>query len=213
MRVWWLCALLPGLAMAAPALPVYPGASHVRIGDELWLAGQRLQIACFTTAEPLQQVARYFFQEWTEQGLPAVVDGDLVHEGTVSAFLTREGVQQAVMLVSQGGKTLGFTVLKDLWARSPAQPRETLLPEGTIVSDSTGTRQQAAVVEMGLPSVQAELEARLARDGFQRARPIDQGRRHVLLEHARDDQTVSTALTEIEPGVVAILQTHGRATP
>lgn len=213
MRAWLLCALLPGLAMAGPVLPVYPGASPIRMGDELWLAGQRLQIACFTTAEPLQQVARYFLREWTEQGLPTVVDGDLVREATVSAFFTREGIQQAVVLVRQGPKTLGFTVLKDLWARAPVQPRETLLPEGTIVSDPTGARQQAAIVEMGMPSVQAELEARLARDGFQRARPIEQGPRHVLLEHTRDDQTVSTALTEIEPGVVAILQTHGRATP
>ena len=108
MRAWLLCALLPGLAMAGPELPAYPGATHVRIGDELWFAGQRLQIACFTTAEPVQQVARYFFQEWTQQGLPTVVDGDLLHEGTVSAFLTRQGIQQAVMLVSQGGKTLGM---------------------------------------------------------------------------------------------------------
>lgn len=213
MRAFLLCALLPGLAMAGPALPLYPGATHVRIGEELWLGGQRLQLACFTTTEPLQQVAGYFFREWTRQGLPTVVDGDLVHEGTVSAFLTRAGVQQAVMLVSQGGKTLGFTLLKDLWTRTPERPRESLLPEGTIVSDASGTRQQAAVVQMGLSSVEAELEARLARDGFEQARPFERGRRHVLLEHARDGQTVSTALTEIEPGVVAILQTHRRATP
>lgn len=228
LSLWlWLSLLLPALALASPPpLPVYPGATHTRIGGELLAGGERMRLAYFTTRDPLPQVAEHFARAWTEQGLPVVVDGDLAREGVVSAFHTRDGLQLAVVLVTRRGKTLGFTALKDLWLPAtpppPPPPEEPLVPEGTLLGQELlapgepgATRLRTALVERDLQAAATAIDASLSRQGFRRARArtLDgrqDGHRRLLLEHASGQERVSTSLAELEPGLVAILQTRTR---
>ena len=118
-RLALILCLLSGAAKAEQELPVYPGAVHTRIGNDLVIDGRYYRIAYFTTADPPQQVGAYFAKLWTQAGYPVTVDGDFQPEGVVSAFYTREGLQRSVVLTRHLGKTLGFTVVLARLARIP----------------------------------------------------------------------------------------------
>ena len=59
----------------------------------------------------------------------------------MSALYTREGLQRGVVLRRHLGKTVGFTVLEDLWVRAPQQAAPGLVKlEGTLFSQDLTTR-------------------------------------------------------------------------
>ncbi len=222
MRVSALPLLL--LLWAAPSwaeqeLAVYPGTVHTRIGEDLLIGGQPHRIAYFTTKDSLMKVARYFHGFWTKQGYPVVVNGDLQREAVVSAFFTREGLQRAVVLRTHQGRTVGFTVLKDLWLyEKPASAsRSPFIPvEGALFSADVGSRDEAGgslhrtqVVERGLEAVRQELAAGFTAAGYAPVRESGSrldGQRTLVFEYARGAEQVLTTLVELEPSRVAVSQ-------
>jgi hypothetical protein len=222
MRVSALPLLL--LLWAAPSwaeqeLAVYPGTVHTRIGEDLLIGGQPHRIAYFTTKDSLMKVARYFHGFWTKQGYPVVVNGDLQREAVVSAFFTREGLQRAVVLRTHLGKTVGFTVLKDLWLYE--KPMSTgaspFIPvEGALFSADVGSRDAAGgsmhrtqVVERGLDTVRQELATRFTAAGYTPVRESGgrlDGQRTLVLESTRGAGQLLTTRVELAPSRVAISQ-------
>ncbi|WP_239470624.1 hypothetical protein [Archangium violaceum] len=223
MRVILFTLLL--LLWAAPSraeqeLAVYPGTVHTRIGNDLLIGGQYHRMAYFTTPDPMVKVAKYFTDLWRKQGYPVVASGDFKQEGVVSAFYTREGLQRAVVLRTHMGKTVGFTVLKDLWLyETPpdAGKGHFIQVEGALFSADVGTRDEAGgsrhrtqVVERGLDTVRQELASKFTAAGYKPVR--DSGgtldrQRTLVLEYARGAEQTITTLVELEPSRVAISQT------
>lgn len=213
------------LLWAAPSraeqeLAVYPGAVHTRIGNDLLIGGQYHRMAYFTTTDSLVKVARYFHDSWTKQGYPVVVNGDLTQEAVVSAFYTREGLQRAVVLRTHRGRTVGFTVLKDLWLHEQppdADGRPFLQVEGSLFSADVGSRDtdggslhRTQVVERGLEAVRQELVTRFTRAGYKPVRESGgklDGQHTLVLEYARGAEQALLTLVELEPSRVALSQT------
>jgi hypothetical protein len=215
--------MLLALVLAVPAgaeqeLAVYPGVPHTRIGNDLVIGGQYHRMAYFTTEDPLAKVAKYFQELWAKQGYPVVVDGDLKEEAVVSAFYTREGLQRAVVLRRHMGRTVGFTVLKDLWLSQQApRGRSGLIQvEGALFSTDMGARDEAGgslhrtqVVERGLDEVRRELVSKLEAEGYKLVRESGgklDGQRTVVLEHARKGEQTLVTLVELEATRVAVSQ-------
>jgi hypothetical protein len=219
-------SLLPLLLLlwAAPSraeqeLATYPGAVHTRIGNDLLIAGQYHRMAYFTTKDPMGKVAGYFHDFWTKQGYPVVVDGDMRQEVVVSAFYTREGLQRAVVLRTIRGKTVGFTVLKDLWLYqkpSAGKSGPFIQVEGPLFSADVGTRDESGgsqhrtqVVERELDAVRQELVTKLTAAGYKAVRESGgkmDGQRTFVLEYARGAEQTLTTLVELEPSRVAVSQ-------
>jgi hypothetical protein len=223
MRVILLSLLLPLWATPSRAeqeLAVYPGTVHTRIGNDLRIGGQYHRMAYFTTTDPMVKVAKYFTELWRKQGYPVVANGDFKQEGGVSAFYTREGLQRAVVLRTHLGKTVGFTVLKDLWLyeKPPNAGKEHFIQvEGTLFSADVGTRDEAGgsrhrtlVVERSLDTVRQELASKLTAAGYKPVREsggtLDR-QRTLVLEYARGAEQTLTTLVELEPARVAVSQT------
>jgi hypothetical protein len=215
-----LSLLWSASSRAEQELAVYPGTVHTRIGNDLLIAGQYHRMAYFTTKDPMVKVAKYFSDLWTKQGYPVVVDGDLKDEAVVSAFYTREGLQRAVVLRNHMGKTVGFTVLKDLWLYEPppsAGNTPFINVEGTLFSADVGTRDEAGtskhrsqVVERALDEVRQEMQTKALAAGYNLMREtggkLDGQRSHVM-EFSRGSEQTMTTLVELEPTKVAISQT------
>ena len=60
MRVALFALLLSATALGEQPLPVYPGAVHTRIGNDIIIAGEYYRLAYFTTDDSMRQVAQYF---------------------------------------------------------------------------------------------------------------------------------------------------------
>lgn len=217
-RLVLLCALLAVLPAAAQQeLPVYPGTVHTRIGNDLVIGGEYYRLAYFTTPDPMKKVAAYFAKKWQDEGYPTVVEGDLEEEGVVSALFTRQGLQRGVVLRRHLGKTLGFTVLRDLWVRPPKKPAQGLVKlEGSLYSqdvstrdDPGGSQSRTSLVSGGMTEVQQRVEAELKRQGYE---PVRQsalqvgGATRVTMEHARKGEQVVTTMSAVDEGVTAVMQ-------
>lgn len=217
-RLGLLLVLLAALPAAAEQeLPVYPGTVHTRIGNDLVIAGEYYRLAYFTTPDPLDKVADYFAKQWMEQGYPTAMDGDRKEECVVSALYTREGLQRGVVLRRHLGKTLGFTVLRDLWSRAPSKPAPGLVKlEGTLYSqdmatrdDPGGSQHRTALVTGRMADVQLRVDAELKRQGYE---PLRQsalqvaGAPRVTMEHARKGEQVVTTLSPVDDELTAVLQ-------
>lgn len=217
-RLALLCALLAVLPAAAQQeLPVYPGTVHTRIGNDLVIGGEYYRLAYFTTPDPMKKVAAYFAKKWQDEGYPTVVEGDLEEEGVVSALFTRQGLQRGVVLRRHLGKTLGFTVLRDLWVRPPKKPAQGLVKlEGSLYSqdvstrdDPGGSQSRTSLVSGGMTEVQQRVEAELKRQGYE---PVRQsalqvgGATRVTMEHARKGEQVVTTMSAVDEGVTAVMQ-------
>jgi hypothetical protein len=217
-RLALLCALLTASPVGAEQeLPVYPGTLHTRIGNDLVIGGEYYRLAYFTTPDSMDKVAAYFARKWQEEGYPTVVEGDLKEEGVVSALYTRQGLQRGVVLRKHLGKTLGFTVLRDLWMRPPKKPSPGLVKlEGSLYSqdlstrdDPGGSQSRTSLVAGGLTEVQQRVSAELQRRGYEPVRQsaIDMGgSTRVTLEHARKGEQVMTSLSPVDEGVTAVMQ-------
>ncbi|WP_343073588.1 hypothetical protein [Pyxidicoccus fallax] len=204
-------------AHAQQELPVYPGTVHTRIGNDLVIAGEYYRMAYFTTDDSMQKVADYFVKFWRSQGYPTAVDGDLEHEAVVSALYTREGLQRGVVLRRHAGKTVGFTVLRDLWVSAPKSPPPGLVKlEGMLYSQDLATRDapgssqnRSSLVEGNLEDVRQRVSQALVKEGYA---PVRQsalklgGETQLTLEHARKGEQVLTTLRPVEAGLTAMVQ-------
>ena len=217
LAIAWL-ALLPALAAAEQPLPVYPGTVHTRIGRDLVISGEYYRLAYFLSNDSIAQIARYFVKQWTDEGYPVTQNGDFKAEGIVSAFYTRQGLVRSVVLTQHEGKTLGFTVLKDLWVQEPLA-RANKLPalEGTLFSqdvvlreDSGGTQARSALLKNTLRGTRELLAKSFAAAGYTLIRESQlkvEGKPHRIVEFARGKEQAVVSLAEVEPGVVAVQQT------
>ncbi len=194
-------SLVAASAWAEQPLATYPKAAHTRIGNDLVIGGELYRLAYFVTSDSMKKVARFFVKRWDEQGYPVTANGDFVSEGTVSAFFTREGLVRSVVLVRHEGKTLGFTVLKDLWVR-PAHASPDRLPalEGALFSselvvraDSGGSQHRTALIARALQPVRDDLEAAARRVGYRATREtgVEQGGRVLELNRGREQLVIS----------------------
>lgn len=211
-----LLLLLPVASRAEQQLAVYPGAVHTRIGNELVIGGQLHRLAYFLTDDPVRKVAEHFHKQWREEGLPTTINAVGPEEFVVSSFRTREGLQRSVILRRHGNKTLGFTVLKDLWVevKPPTAPflalENTLLASDMVARDDGGNMQhRSLVVEGSLTEVADRLNRGLTQAGFHRVRRTD-GRdgasKRVSLEFSRRGEQMVSVVSELGDGRVAVLQ-------
>jgi hypothetical protein len=217
-RAGLLGVLLVALAAGAEQeLPVYPGAVHTRIGNDLVIAGEYYRIAYFTTDDSLEKVADYFTRHWRGLGYPTVVEGNLREEAVVSALYTREGLQRGVVLRRHLGKTVGFSALRDLWVRAPKKPGTGLVKlEGTLFSqdittrdDPGGSRHRSSLVQGDLARVRQQLSESMTQQGFSLVREAGlkvDGEQRFTLEHARRGEQVVTTLSRVDGQTTAVLQ-------
>ncbi|MBZ4417735.1 hypothetical protein [Myxococcus sp. RHSTA-1-4] len=204
-------------AHAQQELPVYPGTVHTRIGNDLVIAGEYYRMAYFTTGDSLLKVADYFTKHWRSQGYPTAVDGDLENEAVVSALYTREGLQRGVVLRRHLGKTVGFTVLRDLWVSAPRNPAPGLVKlEGMLYSQDLATRDapgssqnRSSLVRGSLEEVRQRVSDELTKQGYAPVRQAAMklgGETQLTLEHARKGEQVLTTLRPVEEGLTAMVQ-------
>ncbi len=216
-RLGLLLLLGASVAQAEQELPVYPGTVHTRIGNDLMIAGEYYRMAYFTTDDSLQKVADYFTRHWRSQGYPTAVDGDLENEAVVSALYTREGLQRGVVLRRHLGKTVGFTVLRDLWVSAPKGPSPGLVKvEGMLFTQDVATRDapgssqnRSSLVQGSLEDVRQRVSQELVKQGFQPVRQSAMklgGETQLTLEHARKGEQVLTTLRPVEEGLTAMVQ-------
>jgi hypothetical protein len=208
--------LLSTVAHAEQQLAVYPGAVHTRIGNELVIGGQLHRIAYFLTDDPVKKVAEHFHRQWREQGLPTTFNAVGPEEFVVSSFRTREGLQRSVILRRHGNKTLGFTVLKDLWVevKPPSAPflalENTLLASDMVARDDGGNMQhRSLVVEGTLSEVTQRLSRGLTQAGFHSVRRTEgqEGAlKRVTLEFSRRGEQMVSVVSELGDGRLAVLQ-------
>ena len=203
-------------------LPTYPGTRLARIGNDLAIDGELYRIGYFVTDDSVNDVAEFFHHQWHREGIPCTVDGDMRTGGVVSAFYTRDGIQRAVVLRAHGKKTVGFSVIHDLWvtAKAPVRPARLKL-EGTLFAGDVATRVDAAshapddasqslLVERGLQATRRDVLAQLEHAGFKLTREsasqVD-GVEHRVLEHAHGTERILTTLAEVDAGLTAVLTT------
>lgn len=220
--------LLLWLVFAASAmageqeLPVYPGAVHTRIGNDLNIDGQLYRIAYFTTDDEPGKVAYYFWWHWQHAGYPVTRDGDFQPEGVVSAFYTREGLQRSVIVTRHEGKTLAFTVLADLWTAAKDKPNPALSHlEGTLFStdlvshgDPNASQQRTAVIAQDLDTTRTRVLADLQAKGFtltHQAETVDGQKKGDVFELARGSEQLAMTLMPVDSGMTALLQSWSGA--
>lgn len=211
-----LLLLLSSAALAEQQLAVYPGAVHTRIGNELVIGGQLHRIAYFLTDDPVKKVATHFHAKWRDEGLPTTFNAVGPEEYVVSSFRTREGLQRSVILRRHGNKTLGFTVLKDLWVevKPPSAPflalENTLLATDLVARDDGGNMQHRSLVVAGtLAGVADRLDRGLRGAGFHSVRRTegqDGAFKRVTLEFSRRGEQMVSVVSELGSGQVAVLQ-------
>ena len=212
-----LCLAVSPRAQGEQPLPAYPGTVHTRIGNDLVIGGEYYRLAYFTTDDSMKKVARYFERQWREEGYPVTVDGDFEDEGVVSAFYTREGLMRSIVLRKHEGKTLAFSVLKDLWLQQP-QVKADKLPalEGTVFSqdvmtrdDDGRTQHRAQLVEAPLDEARNRAVASWQNAGYTMVRetkvPLD-GKQQRVLEFQRKGEQALVTLGEMDGKVTAVQQ-------
>jgi hypothetical protein len=210
--------LLGALASSAEQeLPVYPGAVHTRIGNDLVIAGEYYRMAYFTTDDSMEKVAGYFAKHWRNLGYPTAVEGDLKDEAVVSALYTREGLQRGVVLRKHLGKTVGFSVLRDLWVRAPQQNSSGLVKvEGTLFSqdittrdDPGGSQHRSSLVNGALDDVRRQVAEEMTKQGYSLVRQVGAtlgGEPRFTMEYARPGEQVVTTLSRVDAQTTAMLQ-------
>lgn len=210
-----LVATVP--AWAEQELPVYPGAVHTRIGNDLVILGEHYRMAYFTTKDSPETVAKYFNWFWKRRGIPTFVDGDFKQEGMVSAYYTREGLQRAVILRVHQGKTVGFSVLRDLWVRAQKKadipsPEGALFASDVFDRDDPNNWTRSMLIEDNLSTARASTEHLLTAEGFakhgEKVVPIENGGQRVIVEHKRGAVEVVTTYIDVEGALTAVQQSR-----
>jgi hypothetical protein len=214
-----LVAVVAGasVAHAEQPLPVYPGTVHTRIGNDLMIGGEFYRIAYFTTADSMKQVGRYFMEAWKKEGYPVTVDGDFVNEGVVSAFYTREGLIRSVVVRQHMGKTLAFSVLKDVWLQAPQakadkmpQLEGSVFQQDVVARDTDGqTQHRAQLIEATIEEARSRAIASWQNAGYKLSREssvVLDGQKQRVLELGKGKEQVVITLAEADPRMTAVQQ-------
>jgi hypothetical protein len=210
----WLAA---PVALAEQPLPVYPGTIHTRIGNDLVIAGEYYRIAYFTTSDSMRKVAKYFYDQWKKDGYPTTVDGNFVDEGVVSAFYTREGLMRSVVVRKHEGKTVAFSVLKDVWVQGGASTADqvpqlegSIFQQDVVARDTDGqTQHRAQLVEAGLDEARTRAIASWKNAGYSLTREsgvVVDGQKQRVIELARGKAQVVVTLAEADQKMTAVQQ-------
>ncbi|MBK7858360.1 MAG: hypothetical protein IPJ65_07000 [Archangiaceae bacterium] len=212
-------ALAAGAARAEQPLATYPGTVTTRIGNDLIIAGEYYRMAYFVTDDPPRKVAAHFKRQWEEAGYPTSEAGDFEGEGVVTAFFTRQGLARSVVLRRHGGRTLGFTVLKDLWLKASARPSQLPGLEGALYvadlvarGDEGHSQHRSAALKVGLQEARDQRDAAWVKAGFSRVRETgvkreDDGKLERVLEYAREKEQAVLTLVEVDAKTTAIDET------
>ncbi len=204
---------------AEQPLATYPGAPSTRIGNDLLIGQELYRIAYFLTDDAVAKVAAHFEKEWKEAGYPVTTAGE-GDERVVSAFFTRQGLIRSIVLRRHDGRTLGFSVLKDAWAK-PAAASADRLPklEGALyASDLVARGEEGATQHRSAVVAQPVQQARDGRDaawsgaGWQRVRETrvkreDDGRTQRVLEYVRGSEQAIVTLVDVDAKTSAIDET------
>jgi hypothetical protein len=216
----WLW-VLPLAVRAEQPLAGYPGTVSTRIGNDLIIAGEHYRMAYFTTDDPPRKVAAHFERLWREAGYPTVETGDFADEGVVSAFFTRQGLMRSIVLRRHEGRTLGFSVLKDLWLKAGRPDRlpklEGVLYVADLVArgDEGQSQHRSSAVALSLAAARDQRDAAWTQAGFQRVREArvkregDEPAQRVL-EYARGGEQAAVTLVELDGATTAIDETWVR---
>lgn len=219
MRRWGWLLVVPALAWAEQPLAEYPGASNTRIGNDLVIAGEHYRMAYFTTDDPIQKVAAHFKTQWNEAGYPVSEAGDFSSEGVVSAFFTRQGLMRSIVLRRHDGRTLGFSVLKDLWLKAGQRPDRLPVLEGALYAadlvargDEGQSQHRSAVISLGLQAARDQRDAAWTKAGWARTRETrvkrdDDAKSERVLEYARGGEQAVVTLVELDPKTCALDET------
>ena len=218
--------LLAVPAFAEQPLAQYPGAVSTRIGNDLLIAGEPYRIAYFMTDDPVAKVAEHFRKQWSEAGYPVNVNGE-GEERVVSAFFTRQGLVRSIVLRRHDGRTLGFSVLKDAWAK-PDKAGADRLPklEGALHAsdlvargEEGSTQHRSAVVPSPLDALRDARDAAWVKAGWTRVRDTrvkeEGGRPQRVLEYSRGGEQAVVTLVEVDAKTCALDETWvgGSAAP
>ncbi len=218
-RAGSLLTLLAAIvAHAEQPLPVYPGTSHTRIGKDMLMSGQYYRMAYFLTNDSLDKVGKFFVKQWADEGIPTTIDGNAAEgEVVVSGFYSREGLQRSVVLLKHGKQTLGFTVLKDVWATEPLS-RASRIPrmEGTLVAqdlvardDGGGTQSRSMIWNGNVASAREKFTANLLKEGFKLVREnrvVQDGTVQQVIDFARGAEQLVVTISEIDAQTCAVQQ-------
>jgi hypothetical protein len=191
------------LLLAQQPLAEYPGAPLTHIGNDLVIGGEYYRLGYFTTGDSPKKVANWFRKQWEEQGYPVTADGDFVREGVISAFYTRQGLVRSIVLRPHAGKTVGFSVLKDLWVQPEHSKPDQLPPlENALFANDLVTRELAqhrtAAVEAPLQAVRDARDVAWTKAGFQRARESRTEGNARVLEYSKGGQQVLVTLMPLD---------------
>jgi len=122
-----------------------------------------------------------------------------------------------VVLRKHLGKTVGFSVLRDLWVRAPRQKGGGLVTvEGTLFSqdittrdDPGGSQHRSSLVNGSLESVRVQVSELMTKQGYSLVRQMGAtlgGEPRFTLEHARRGEQVLTTLSRVDDQTTAMLQ-------
>ncbi len=180
----------------------YPATSPVTVGPA-W--------SYFTTPDPPEQVVSHFADHWRRLGVPVSVDRHRDGSAVVSAFFTREGLQQAVVAMRSPSGTLAFRLERRLDG-APALPTD---GAGAVGFDDAlsraGPSNGSGLWPVPLEEAQRRWGRILERAGYrsdelaslQRFEDFGVGKRQVTLRHRQAGREVWTHLVEVQPGLTA----------
>jgi hypothetical protein len=181
------------------------------------IGGEYYRIAYFTTNDSMKQVAKYFRDAWKADGYPVTVDGDFESEGIVSAFYTREGLIRSVVVRKHLGKTLAFSVLKDVWEQAPQvradkvpQLEGSIFQQDVVARDTDGqTQHRAQLIEASVDVARTRAVESWKNAGFALSREsgvVIDGQKQRVLEFGKGKEQVVVTLAEADPTMTAVQQ-------
>jgi hypothetical protein len=215
-------ALAPqGPSPRATGEPAYPHGSEIPVGDSLEVAGQRMRLSVFYTADPPQRVTRFYADSFRARGLLPVVSADagLAH---VAAFDPRDHLQRFINAVPQpAGQTL--VIVGAIDRRGPASlvrgagdasfpvPENHRAYLGFRSSDGAAHAESAQFVSALSPGAVAGFyRTALTHTGYRETTDTPGGS---LLTFARDGAALSIALQKLDDGggaAVFVTRSEGR---
>ena len=202
--------------------PAYARASEIPVGDSLEVAGQRMRLSVFYTADPPRRVTRFYADAFRARGLLPVVaaDAGLAH---VAAFDPSDHLQRFINAVPQpAGQTL--VIVGAIDRRAPATltrgaadasfpvPENHRAYLGFRSSDGAARAESAQFVSALSPVAVARFyRTALTRSGYRETTDAPGGS---LLTFTNDGVALSIALQNLdEAGGAAVFVTRSEGRP
>jgi hypothetical protein len=200
--------------------PARSAAGEIRIGDALSVAGERMQLAAFTTVDAPARVVDFYVDAFSRRGLIPVAFAD-ERVGHVSVFDPQDGLQHFVTAIpEQAGHTLVLTGAVDprgFRFDSSAKAAPYPIPDDHrgflgFASEDGNARAHSGqyVSRLGVAEVAQFYRAVLLARGF--SEKHDTG--PALLEFAKAAEHISVALQSVgEQHGAAVFVTHVQGAP